>query len=338
MGNSSGENRNITTLIKDFCDNILTYAEFIDPINGERYIKNLKDEEKRLLLEVSNDEKIEDIRSIVINCIQNYVTSYSGISSIYTPFAFDNSHNFQDYRKKFIENYKQENNSTMPKAFDYAFDCIKDASENFRFFESFFVSRKYEISIEIDQNLKNSVGEKVNNELQNQIEAAIIKATTQAELAAQTAKESAEKAVKIAVNDKMADINKNVSETSVTILGIFAAIVLTVVAGLFYSSSVISNIVCADTFELISIGSLVGVVCVDLISSLFYFIGKIKELLLSPNFKKFIIALNIVFLIFVATFGILSFMFEEKNSLNSNACVSETTMFEEPYETLNTCQ
>lgn len=72
----------------------------------------------------------------------------------------------------------------------------------------------------------------------------------------------------------MAEVSTKASETSVTILGMFSCIVLTVVAGLFYSSSVIANISSDNFIELIAAASIVGLVCIDMISIMFIFIEK----------------------------------------------------------------
>lgn len=56
-----------------------------------------------------------------------------------------------------------------------------------------------------------------------------------------------------------------------------AGIVLTIVAGLFYSSSVIESLSNANFYRAISTSALVGVVCFDLIALMFSYIERIKN-------------------------------------------------------------
>lgn len=76
-------------------------------------------------------------------------------------------------------------------------------------------------------------------------------------------------------NDELKEQTNKLSETSVTILGMFTGIVLTVVAGLFYSSSVLENISNVNFYILMSAAALVGLVCMHLISAMFRFIVRI---------------------------------------------------------------
>lgn len=73
-----------------------------------------------------------------------------------------------------------------------------------------------------------------------------------------------------------ARLSNKTAETSVTILGIFAGIVLTIVAGLFYSSSVIESINSASIPKLILVASLVGFICINIIAVMFHYIDRFR--------------------------------------------------------------
>ena len=85
-----------------------------------------------------------------------------------------------------------------------------------------------------------------------------------------------EKAIEKSIDVQMNKVTSKMSETSVTILGIFAGIVLTIVAGLFYSSSVIESINSASIPKLILVASLVGFICINIIAVMFHYIDRFR--------------------------------------------------------------
>ena len=72
----------------------------------------------------------------------------------------------------------------------------------------------------------------------------------------------------------MVSVAHESSERNVTILSIFAGIVLTVVAGLIYSSSLLNNIQESNFYRLVSLAALVGLVCYNLIGIMYLFIER----------------------------------------------------------------
>ena len=131
-------------------------------------------------------------------------------------------------------------------------------------------------------------------------------AATQAQEAAWSAKQAkkdAEKAATDAVQDKMHEVTEHISETSVTILGIFSGIVLTVVAGLFYSSSVLESVAEADIYKLLAIAGMVGFVCISILAVMFYYIEKIRNGNETDNKLSkghgFVIALDVILVIII---------------------------------------
>ena len=68
---------------------------------------------------------------------------------------------------------------------------------------------------------------------------------------------------------------RSLQKDHVTILGIFAAIVLAFTGGIVYSTSVLSNIHLVSTYKTIVIVLIIGLVLVNVLFSLFYYIDKI---------------------------------------------------------------
>lgn len=106
------------------------------------------------------------------------------------------------------------------------------------------------------------------NENNNQL----IENVKNAETAAQNANKAAE-----ASNQAATEASKKITETSVTVLGMFSGIVITIVAGLFYSSSVLDNINAANFYRLISTAAVVGFVCYHLVALMFRCIDKFRD-------------------------------------------------------------
>lgn len=79
------------------------------------------------------------------------------------------------------------------------------------------------------------------------------------------------------VDAKSKKVTDSISETSVTILGIFAGIIITFVAGFSYSASVLESVRATNYFKLLSVAGLIGLICYHLISLLFRFIIRIRE-------------------------------------------------------------
>lgn len=294
-GEESSE-ESIEILIEIFCKNILTKADFLDYKKANEYIQNLSGNDKTILNQYSEYKYKRQIRSIVQKNIYSYLNTYNE-SNICPPFSFDSGLNYQNYRDNFTIEYKANNNGAMPpEAFNYAFDFIQEASTNYRLFEHYFKVYNTQIiesldlwaenvlemtqrkSREVSKEAAKEAAKNASKEAKNQASIA----AESAKNAAKKAKDAANKSAKEAVNSRMTEVTQKVSETSVTILGIFSAIVLTIVAGLFYSSSVLNNINSANFLRLICVSSLVGFVCVNLIFVLFHFIEKIK----TPNMSK----------------------------------------------------
>ena len=251
--------RSLETLICDVCSTILIKSDVIDCEAINEYINGLKNEEIKILNKSSNSNERIVVRTITQKQIYDYIKSFKDSESYLLPFDFDQTSNYEKYLEHFDTSYKNINNgANYPKVFTYVFDCIKEASENYRLFSSFSQSQN-------DIIIKN---------IQTQIEGVVA-------VAAKTAADDAEKKIKEGIKDRInsieTDLNKEVSKTSVTILGIFSGIVLAFVAGLSYSASVLESISSTNYFKLISVASLVGLVCYHLIALMFRFIIRVRE-------------------------------------------------------------
>lgn len=80
---------------------------------------------------------------------------------------------------------------------------------------------------------------------------------------------------------ELIEIMKNkyseIEKQNITILGIFSAIVITIVAGMVFSTSVLSNISNVGTYKLVAISSIIGFVFLNLVYMMFSFIAKLNE-------------------------------------------------------------
>lgn len=293
--------KNIAPLIDGFCKIILTDNDCFNYKQAEEYIDKLTDSNKSDLNSVKEDLKkaIQDMALIqIINYLQGFHSATIG-----SPFQFDSGDSFFQYRKHFEEYYAVKNNNIdIPYVFRVIFDYIKSTSDHYRIFEQFYNVRVVETSDTILAKTQSQAEEavkagvekatkeatkRVEDAVNNAINEASNKAQAFAEVASESAKtamekakgaaeKAAEEATKNAIELEMNKVTKHISETSVTILGIFSGIVLTVVAGLFYSSSVLENINSANFFRLLTVAALVGLVCFGLIVIMFKFIEQIS--------------------------------------------------------------
>lgn len=105
---------------------------------------------------------------------------------------------------------------------------------------------------------------KVNKELENTISRASVKLTKEI------------KEVENISNQTKNDY-ENMERQNITILGIFASIVLTFVGGMIFSSSVLSNIHSSSIFRLVFISCIIGLVFINMIYLLLSFIMKLNN-------------------------------------------------------------
>lgn len=334
----------IEPLICRFCDIILTEKDCLNYTDAESFIISLTPDEKSDLNLVT-DAYDAEIRSAVLRQLISYLRTFdSGTSTVGFPFAFDHADNFSKYREHFTKKYNQANNNhALPYVFCCAFDYIQSTSEHYRIFEQFYSVRSLETTAAIlsqahtiakeqaEQGVKAGITLAAQEAAENAAKTAASQASAYAKVAAQNAEDAmkkaqdvADEAVKGAVEKEIGTVTNKVSETSVTILGIFSGIVLTVVAGLFYSSSVLRSINSAHFCRLICISSLIGLVSYHLIALMFRFVERIKDSKTTTP-KGMSIFISIVLLVIFVLSGILQFFCYDPN-YTTEAATNQTTV------------
>ncbi len=323
-------------LISNLCDLILTLNDEINCNDVKKYIQKLTEEDISKLNHV-DFEKSNFLSALLLKKIADYIELYKVSKINGTPFGFDSSGAFASFVIFFKDTYITLKNKSMPIVFNNVFNYIQSMSDHYRIFEKFYAVRSIETSVEILSNARiqaeDAVKQEINKTLsvslknttdkifenadyakeqahQAQVQAEVAK--EQAQNASTEAKKAANVAVDNAIKDKMNDVLSKITENSVTILGIFAGIVLTVVAGLFYSSSVLESINSANFFRVISVASLVGLVCYHLMALLFRSIERIKNPTMAiskiSNLDKFI---SLILVAMVVVFGVLQLVYPE---------------------------
>lgn len=107
----------------------------------------------------------------------------------------------------------------------------------------------------------------------------------------ENAKSASDKAIAESIVDEKEKLHKEVKGVEkeyITILGIFAAIMLAFVGGFTFSTSVLNNIGNADTNKLALIALIIGLVFVLLLTVLISFLREINEKTRDKNGKRII--------------------------------------------------
>lgn len=352
--------KKVEPLINSFCKIILTDSDCLNHKQAEEHIDSLKDSDKRNLNTIKNDND-KEICSIVLIQIMGYLQGFqTGDAKVKvgSPFQFDSGGSFRLYRKHFESYYAtQNNNHTIPYVYEVIFDYIQETSDHYRIFEQFYAVRAIETTDAIlsktqtqaENAVKIGVEKAAEEAAQKAAESAVrkvnkvtqevvSKASNKAEAFAQAASESAKNAMKEAsaaaktaaeeetkkvIDLKMTEVTKHISESSVTILGIFSGIVLTVVAGLFYSSSVLESVQNANFYRLMFIAALIGLVCFGLIVVMFRFIEKISGKSEVDFLSDTMVKIITVILCIVMVFG---FVLQLTSSRDKNNNIEESSI------------
>ena len=120
--------------------------------------------------------------------------------------------------------------------------------------------------------------------------------------------------------------SKNIQRDYITILGIFAAIILTFVSGLVFSNSVLQNIDKVSIYRLIAVISLIAIFIVNILNFLFSFIkqihyGKDDK---SSKFKS-LNSFNIIMLLIIILTAVVWYFYrpyEHKTTTNSTTTIN----------------
>ena len=295
-------------LVSEFCEIILTKKDKIEFEKVKNFFASLSDEQKKSLNGINKD-LVPKVRSIIFDKIIEYIKDYHNPTQFNfgKPFEFDSAGEYEEFCDRCRTYYQNENlNHNLPDVFDFIFQYIHEMSDHYRIFVYFYDVRSVETA--------NTIIQKMESVAYEQTEQAVKTATQN--LAKQQVEEQ--------LGKQMPTVTEKISESSVTILGIFSGIVLTIVAGLFYSSSVLESINSADFYKLICISALVGLVCLYLIAIMFRFVARIGE----KEDKKFfsdwlIIAISVVLIIIM----VASFMQYLKSPNQTTPQKAETTDF-----------
>ena len=86
----------------------------------------------------------------------------------------------------------------------------------------------------------------------------------------------------------------------VSILGIFAAIVMAFISGSVYSNSVLDNVASTELYRLLFVMLCVGLFIFDLVIALFYFVLKMSGLQMGKRARKFLYCGNGIAVLLIA--------------------------------------
>lgn len=299
----------IEILIHNFCKIILTKKDNLNVDEAKKYIDSLTLEDITVL-NTENPEKNQQIRTIVLKQVAEYISSFfqTPTPSFQRPFEFDSGGTYVSFCKICNEYYQETHQrNTLPTVLSFTLQYIQEMSEHYRIFGHFYEVHSQQTSNQIIEKMAKTAEEKANEVIKNVSE--------------KTAKDAVEKSV----DEKMEEVTTKISETSVTILGIFSGIVLTVVAGLFYSSSVLENINTANFFRLLAVAALVGLVCYHLLLVMFCFIEKFRKvskddtknnIVGKPSIKVLSIFISIVLIVIFVVSCVLQFVFPNSGDVS----------------------
>ena len=344
------EDKNMRTseeLIGELCELILTFEDGLVIDKGIEYIDSLSEDEKNKLTDLQKNERKNIIQVIVQKQVLSYIEKYEEIcekdpSKRGKLFAFDNGSSLEDFCSEFYSYYLKhpcadEGFISFPRIFTNVFTYIEEMSDHFRIFEKFYDIRVTESLTKASDDAKDIVNKYIETHIADIVNKAIKKAEAKAKEvenkvinveekvntavdAAKKAADEASGAAKSAVKEKMLDVHKSVSETSVNILGIFAGIVLTVFAGLFYSAAVLENISNTNFCILITASALVGFVCFNLLAIMFTYIERFRSdnTKVGKKFSHLFWAVNFILVLIFIVFGILSYSEKSADKVDEN--------------------
>jgi hypothetical protein len=140
-----------------------------------------------------------------------------------------------------------------------------------------------------------------------------------------TIKEAQEKQKRFEKTQALAEQKLDNSQKEyITILGIFSAVVLAFIGGITFSTSVLNNIAQASIYRIVLISLIIGLVFINIIFSMFYYINKfmVRRARIWP-----MIISNIVFVVLLGV-TVLSWNFGWVESRNSRVHESESSVAE----------
>jgi len=132
--------------------------------------------------------------------------------------------------------------------------------------------------------------------------------------------------------DSLLRETKSIQKEYVAILGIFAAIVLAFVGGITFSSSVLQNINGVSIYRVILVALVIGLVLVNILYGLFYYIDRLVRVKSEPKIKPLFIANGIILVLIIGVIVSWGFgLVENRNkSLFERETDVTTTVTNEP--------
>lgn len=133
------------------------------------------------------------------------------------------------------------------------------------------------------------------------------------------------------------NIEKKLDRTQkdyIAILGIFAAIVITFVGGIAFSTSVLDNIHKSSIYRIIIVSLMIGIVLINILYGLFYYIDRLVNSTKHRTIKPLVISnFILIFLLIIISIMWLNGVVEKRNEniskiyyKSSNSVVSSTTV------------
>ena len=128
----------------------------------------------------------------------------------------------------------------------------------------------------------------------------------------------------------------NVQREYIAILGIFAAIVLAFTGGIAFSTSLLQNLHVSSIYRIILVSVVIGLVLVNLLYGLFYYIGQFVNKV-SKNDVKSLWIINLLFFLLIAAITFASYLglVEKRNDLIN--AVETSIQTENIYESVVNC-
>lgn len=227
--------KNLDALVNSFCDLVLIKTDGYDSESFEQYIDDLSTSERGVLKNAfhGKGETKEHIQELINNKILKYLSEFNEPNStVYdTPFVFDSGGNFSELQVMFSDLYKSKTKDKCPEVFAVIFVTIRHASNNYRLFEQYYNLRKNSINYDFVKDAKtqiNQLSQKISDQMkesQNTLNV-IQSEANKAKLSADQAAKNAKKAANDAIDRQIPRLDSRLTEKSVTILGIFSAVVL----------------------------------------------------------------------------------------------------------------
>lgn len=335
--------KKVAEKICKLCDIILVYEDNLDLEKSKEYIRYYIDNNI-----VFNSNKIE-IRYYVKTKVTEYIERCPSVAQLFT-FASDNG--YLRYRKSFFEYYhryykksKKCSVSPDPMELEYIFDFIQETIDYYILHEKLSLimhddaeerTKKDVYAVAISAQIAAENAKKAADNVAHDVVNSVIEQVIKEKNLDKIIQDNVNKEV----DNQTKQVTSKISETSVTILGIFSGIVLTVVAGLFYSSSVLENVNVANFGRLICVASLVGFVCYHLLALMFYYIDRFRNRKDCESFfnktTRPISVILVIFFVISLVISLIPQFTNEGNNETTNTCGLDVNVSVSLIETTST--